>query len=345
MSNETLKSKQLNLGRRGFPTFALYEVTYRCNARCDYCYNDTKVKELPTKDVFTVLEKLSDSGILSLLLTGGEPFVRDDILAILQRVLELNFFRFGIMSNAVALNTNHLSFLAEHGSRISVISVSVFSGDPLVNDRILGIDGALKKALINCERLVRAGIPVIAKINLRPDNLNTYDKTVKILTDRGISVEPYPYTEMIPSCKKLFDTLDQAMRHYEDCLRVLGEDYIRNNGEKVGSSQSLCKGINTKITVNPAGYLRPCASFKDAFIGSILQDRPLNEILNESETLRHLKSLSRDDFTKCRECGYAQYCFPCPAYVYNFDKSLKCVPPIVCARTDCLMKTKQVAAI
>ncbi|MFW6221717.1 MAG: radical SAM/SPASM domain-containing protein [Fibrobacterota bacterium] len=335
MNTETLISKQTKLGRRGFPTGAYFEVTYRCNARCDYCYVEQSTPELPTDDVFLILEKLNASGILDLVLTGGEPFVRKDILRILSKIMQLDFFRFAIMTNAIAITADHRSFLIEHKEEVNGLSVSIFSHDSAINDKIFGIDGALKKALLNCEQFVRAGIPVRAKINILPDNLHTYRETVNMLTDKGIAVDPYPYMGLIPS-NKHFQTPEEAISHYKNCLSVLGEDYTTNKKSKTPGKESLCIGIHTKITVNPVGHLRPCIAFKDAFIGSILENRPLNEIVNASDVLKRLKSLKRSDFEQCRKCDYIECCYPCIAHVYNLDKSLKHIPAAYCEQTKCL---------
>jgi MoaA/NifB/PqqE/SkfB family radical SAM enzyme len=61
------------------PLNAQYEITYRCNHRCDFCYNaPLKQKELDTEQAREVIDKVADFGVLFLTLTGGEPLVRRD---------------------------------------------------------------------------------------------------------------------------------------------------------------------------------------------------------------------------------------------------------------------------
>ena len=72
---------------KGFPLRVMFELTYRCNFHCQHCYvpQDYRDKkgELETREVFDILDQLKDIGCFYLGFTGGEPFVRGDIMDIL----------------------------------------------------------------------------------------------------------------------------------------------------------------------------------------------------------------------------------------------------------------------
>src|SRR4030042_3273966 len=74
---------------RRIPTDGSIEVTARCNLRCVHCYinlplNDhaAQEKELSYKEFCNIIDQIVDEGCLWLLLTGGEPFIRQDFLDI-----------------------------------------------------------------------------------------------------------------------------------------------------------------------------------------------------------------------------------------------------------------------
>jgi MoaA/NifB/PqqE/SkfB family radical SAM enzyme len=72
--------------KHAFPLRVMFELTYRCNFKCPHCYvpfKYRKCKELETKEVFAILDQLKDIGCFYLGFTGGEPFMRKDILDIL----------------------------------------------------------------------------------------------------------------------------------------------------------------------------------------------------------------------------------------------------------------------
>lgn len=341
MTKDSIHALTVRLGKKGFPTSAQFECTYRCNAQCDYCYTDRSIQDLSTQEVFTVLEKLNDAGILTLVLTGGEPFVREDILHILDKALSLNFFKIGLMSNGIALNSEHLKFLSRHAARISSISVSIFSHQPHINDAIIGIKGALQTSLYNCEFLMKSGIPVRPKINLRPDNISTYKETKDMLEKRGFIVEVYPYTALQPAYDDTTISTD-PLNHYANCIHEMGADYFQFKGKSNSSyPRSLCTGLYTNITINPAGDIRPCVPFKNTFKMNILEEKSLRDILQSSAVLQRLKATKRSDIKSCAECAYIDCCIPCPARLYNHDETLENMPPLFCEQTNCYMKMRQ----
>lgn len=71
---------------------ATIELTYRCNEKCRHCYvYDECGDELTTEQVKTVLDDLSRMGVLSVVFTGGEVFVRKDIFEILEYAYQKHF--------------------------------------------------------------------------------------------------------------------------------------------------------------------------------------------------------------------------------------------------------------
>ena len=66
------------------PVSGTIEPTLRCNLRCVHCYipHDFIEKELSYGEWCQVLDEIVTEGCLWLLITGGEPFIRDDILDI-----------------------------------------------------------------------------------------------------------------------------------------------------------------------------------------------------------------------------------------------------------------------
>src|SRR4030042_1207561 len=75
--------------RKRIPLDVSLELTYRCNNRCVHCYcnlpsNNTKAleEELTTEEIKKILNELSSMGSLWLLITGGEPILRNDFAEI-----------------------------------------------------------------------------------------------------------------------------------------------------------------------------------------------------------------------------------------------------------------------
>ncbi len=74
-----------NEGEKRTPLSGSLDLTFRCNNRCVHCYvnrplddNGEKEKELNYADICRILDHLAQEGCLWLLITGGEPLVRED---------------------------------------------------------------------------------------------------------------------------------------------------------------------------------------------------------------------------------------------------------------------------
>ena len=67
---------------------AIWEITHNCNYGCSYCIFSCDKKrvdgELTTEECFHVIDELVKNGFKHLKITGGEPFIRKDIVEILE---------------------------------------------------------------------------------------------------------------------------------------------------------------------------------------------------------------------------------------------------------------------
>jgi heme d1 biosynthesis radical SAM protein NirJ len=87
-------------GRR--PPVVIWNLLRRCNLTCKHCYAtsaDSEFRdELDTAEALRVIDDLHASGVKVLILSGGEPLLRDDIFRLSDYAREKGFF--------VALSTN-----------------------------------------------------------------------------------------------------------------------------------------------------------------------------------------------------------------------------------------------
>ena len=96
-------------------------VTDRCNLRCFYCMPEEGIRYLPKKELLTfeeiqrLLRLLASMGVSKVRLTGGEPFVRNDLMSLIQRISDIDgVHEVHITTNGV-LTAPHISALKEAG--------------------------------------------------------------------------------------------------------------------------------------------------------------------------------------------------------------------------------------
>ena len=134
------------------PTSAVIAVTYRCNSRCRTCdiWNKEATPELKPED----FRKLPD-GLRNINISGGEPFLRDDLVEVID-VLRGKYPR-----ASMVISTNGLlpERIEKHVRRMGQIGVrvSIDAFGPL-DDEVRGTKGAFALATETLDRLKTLGI-------------------------------------------------------------------------------------------------------------------------------------------------------------------------------------------
>jgi MoaA/NifB/PqqE/SkfB family radical SAM enzyme len=133
-------------------------VTNRCNARCRHCFLwkelNSKKNEL-TLDQFKKIAKSLKYPLSYLILTGGEPFLRNDIAEICQIFSKINKTKTiqiptnGFLTDQIYSSVKNILDVCD--STI-VIQVSL-DGLEKTHDKIRGVDGMFKKAVETIKKL------------------------------------------------------------------------------------------------------------------------------------------------------------------------------------------------
>ncbi len=154
------------LGRR--IDYLRIAITDRCNLRCIYCMPDEGVAWKPHESIlsFEEIERFAriavNEGISKIRLTGGEPLVREGVVAFVRRLKELT----GLESIALTTNGTLLPRFAEDLARagLSRVNVSLDSLDPDVYARMTR-GGRLEEALAGIDAALAVGMSPV-KINV-----------------------------------------------------------------------------------------------------------------------------------------------------------------------------------
>lgn len=90
-------------GLAPMPLRYFFELTYRCNLNCPYCYvgNDRKKEELTTDEWFKIIEQIPWYSFVTLV--GGEPLVRKDFIDILMKTAKKTFGKLNVVSNGILI--------------------------------------------------------------------------------------------------------------------------------------------------------------------------------------------------------------------------------------------------
>lgn len=106
-----------------------WECTQRCNLSCRHCGSDCKssssIPDMPADDFLKVAESLLphvNPHHVNIVITGGEPLMRDDIEYVGRRLYDMEF-PWGIVTNGMKLDENRLESLRKAGIHNITISL------------------------------------------------------------------------------------------------------------------------------------------------------------------------------------------------------------------------------
>lgn len=88
-------------------TYLRLSVTDRCNLRCQYCIPNEKADFVPRRELLSyeemlrIIKLLASMGITKVRITGGEPFVRKDILYFFNELSNIEGIKWYLTTNGV----------------------------------------------------------------------------------------------------------------------------------------------------------------------------------------------------------------------------------------------------
>ena len=259
------KFLDVKLNRR--PLTVSIEVTKRCNARCDFCdyWKSTDRDELT--DFSEVVRRFDP---LVVVLTGGEPMLRRDLVDIVRQVKSVPGFRY------VTLLT-HGGFLSEQKVRevvaagVNQINVSLNYPDAR-QDRERGIPGLFERLERVIPKLAGEGLGVFSLASmLMVDNMHDAEALIRLAHRWGVNIAFSGYNDLKNGNGTHFVSPAQLEELRAVCRRivalkrelgnVLTSDYFFETVPDFYLRREApgCRAGQIMIHVGPTGMVAPCA--------------------------------------------------------------------------------------
>jgi len=320
-----------NLKRLRYPYKLSFAITYRCNLKCQMCliWKKPSLPELTTKEIESFFMRSNNFSWVGL--TGGEIFLREDLLDIVEIVLRycknlcvLHFPTNGYLKDKIAAQTKEMLKLKP---RRLFVTISV-DGPLQVHDKLRGANGSFRNAIDTFVALQNiSGVSPYISMTLCSDNLGLIDETIASIKD------VYPAFD----AKKMmnFNLFQKSTHYYENtglnfpernlllrdirkASEILGKrptlkTYLQKNYLRfcepyllTGRSPLPCQALSASCLINPYGEIFPCGVY-DFKIGNIREvDFRLDKLWNEKKVV--------ELHSACRK-GICPGCWsPCDAY-------------------------------
>jgi radical SAM protein with 4Fe4S-binding SPASM domain len=293
------------------------DLLYQCDLDCVHCYLDDKARRiLPTSFWVDVFDQAAELGVFSLLLSGGEIFLRKDLFELI----------------AHARSRGLLVHLKSHGGHIdaevarrlkalhvTTVSLSYYAPDAAIHDAITRRPGSHAATRAALAHLAAAGVLTVAAIPVIEQNRHLWRETVAEVESlgawagiNGVMMAAHSGDTFPRELNVDLDTLVALERFSSERSFRDGDGATRLNTDDADAwdGQKNCGAGNTALYVGPEGEVTPCVSWPMP-IANLARGARLAEIWAKNAALKRIQAYRHVDRTVCRSCPVREDCDFC----------------------------------
>jgi len=308
----------------------VWNTTARCNLRCTHCYAAEAAGELTTPEARSLIEDLVGFGIPVLLLSGGEPLLREDLLEL--AALASPRTTVSLSTNGTLIDGRWAHRLREAG--VSYVGISL-DGRRDLHDAFRGVKGAFDRALEGLHACQDAGLRVGVRFTLCGVNLKEVPHMFDLCLREG--VDRLCFYHLVPvgrarslgvlspqETRQAMDFILKRALEAGDRLQVLTVDnhadgpYLTlwlQRRDPQGAARALellraNRGARSGLAigcVDEHGDVHPDQFWRSCTLGNVRQ-RPFSQIWNgDHPVLRRLRDRSYRS-GRCLRCEWFDIC-------------------------------------
>lgn len=322
--------KELNFFEDDEETSGLFStylhVTQRCNLSCLGCYsydcNRNKLQDPDIADIKHAIDELVSKGLQVLIISGGEPFLRNDLVDIVKYAKEKGVPAVQIITNGTVVKEDVLIEISKY-----VMSIAVsFDGYSKEHPTFIRNEGIFDKLIETIELLKKAGISTSILPTVHSKNYCNLKDYVELSRKLGVGISfslltCSPYDDVF----KDYIPTESQLEFLGKELTLLGQEGVSVNDMPINSSIDVRKSceVGTKIvSVGADGSVYPCHMLHDEslIMGNIFT-QSLDDIM-KSKIAMELRELHVDQFEICGQCEHKYLCGGgCRARSYYLNKN------------------------
>jgi heme b synthase len=320
-----------------------WETTRNCNLACVHCRASATMgpytDELDTEQGSRLLDQIAEVGKPIIILTGGEPLLREDIFDLARYGTDKGL-RMVMALNGTMLTADIAAKLAQSG--IQRISVSIDGSTARSHDTFRRVDGAFKGSLAGIQLIKDAGIEFQINTTITKTNLDEIPKIQQLAVDLG-AVAHHIFL-LVPTGRGKY-IVDKAINaseyeqtlnwfydqsqctplqlkatcapHYYRILRQRAKDEGKSVTFKSHGLDAVTRGCLGGIGfcfISHRGIVQPCG-YLDLNCGDVRQTS-FADIWNNAKIFSSLRNYDKLK-GKCGDCEYKKVCGGCRARAYE----------------------------
>ena len=309
------------------PLKALFwNTTYSCNFKCDICFTNSghpSPEELTTREAKDMLTTAYDAGVDDIIISGGEPFIRDDLPDILEYMGTLGL-KARIASNGSLLDDDILKRLKDTTLTKS-FQISIDTLDPDLYGKLHGVSPGMLSQVLRTLRLIKKhGFHTTVSTRLTPQTLDAVPALLDRAVDEGWATvtvhfpilsgrcgNNYPQdidflTLLIPS----FNYFLTLPRHWLIEMYIPWAQYhpaMQNLEKQAKVNYVGCRAGRDRLCVNPCGDISfcVCLDIPEFYLGNVRSDN-IADIFSNSKICHMMRDPGR--YNICNNCVKLSVC-------------------------------------
>ena len=307
--------KQQDMARNEHPLRQLFwECTLRCDLKCRHCGSDCKMqdasKDMPKEDFLRVLDgiaKKTNPHQVFVIISGGEPLMRQDIEACGRAIYEKGF-PWGMVTNALHLTPQRFQALLRAGMHSMAISLDGLEEDHnwmRGNENSFQMVSRAIDMLVATEGFVFDIVTCVTRRNCQ--------KLDGIKRWRLFTVFPVGRAALDPMMRLsneefrgVFDYIKEVRKEGRIRADYGCEGFLGNYEGEVRNRLFSCQAGVSVGSVMADGSIAACASIRaDYNQGNIYKDDFMDVWENRYQKYRNREWMKKDE---CAKCSYFRYC-------------------------------------
>lgn len=339
---------------KGVPLSGTFELTPCCNMACKMCYvSMTKAQQEAKAPIKTAREWIElgrvakEKGMLYLLLTGGEPFLRQDFREIFQSLHRMGLI-LSINSNGTLIDEETVAWLQQ--TPPSRINITLYGASDETYGRLCGNPKGYTQVTKAIRLLKQAGISVKLHCSLTPQNAGDTEKIFAFAREEGLIVQATSY--MFPPLRRdetmvgMNDRFvpEDAAYHAANIARLMNGNqqflqWLEQGLPPVPTDTDDCLEIGEGNGINcRAGKCSFWVTWTGAFLPcGMMPVEGAPDVFAEGfdQAWEYARRYVQDIRlpTKCASCEARDNCKACAAMVYTETGDFCAVPQYRCAMT------------
>lgn len=322
----------------------VWNVTNRCNLRCQHCYinaRDQQYKnELSTEEAREFIQDLAGMKVPVLLFSGGEPLIRKDVMELGRLAADLGL-RPVLSSNGTLINDELVREIKQAGFQYVGISID---GAPATHDEFRAHKGAFAAALNGIKACINNGVKTGIRFTVNKLNQSDLPEIFDIIERESIP-RFCMYHLVYAGRGEEMAELDTDRKEKRAILEMVSQKTIELHRKGVEveilTTDNHADGIflynyikehepqradevirllqmhggcsaGTKFAnVDPQGNVHPCQFWQDYTIGNV-REKPFSQIwTSDDELMVKLREKDKHVKGKCGQCDFKSLCCGC----------------------------------